>query len=71
MYYKHYGTDNNLLISQTLGSKYWRYTGKAMDEGYPKEINEGFTGIPDNIDAALVWSGNGKIYFFKGRFLNT
>lgn len=26
----------------------------------------GFTGIPDNLDAALVWSGNGKIYFYKG-----
>ncbi|KAI5694140.1 hypothetical protein M8J75_011375 [Diaphorina citri] len=38
------------------GSKYWRYTGKSMDDGYPKDISEGFTGIPDNIDAALVWS---------------
>lgn len=37
-----------------------------MDGAYPKEISDGFTGIPDNVDAALVWSGNGKIYFYKG-----
>ncbi|XP_013144288.1 PREDICTED: matrix metalloproteinase-16 [Papilio polytes] len=48
------------------GSKYWRYNGQNIDGDYPKEISEGFTGIPDNIDAALVWSGNGKIYFYKG-----
>lgn len=29
-------------------------------------VLSGFTGIPDNVDAALVWSGNGKIYFYKG-----
>ena len=30
-------------------------------------ISKGFDGIPDDLDAAFVWSGNGKIYFFKGR----
>lgn len=48
------------------GSKYWRYSGRQMDGDYPKDISDGFTGIPDNIDAALVWGGNGKIYFYKG-----
>ena len=37
-----------------------------MDGDYPKEISEGFTGIPDNIDTVTVWTGNGKIYFYKG-----
>ncbi len=37
-----------------------------MDSGYPKAISKGFDGIPNRVDAAFVWSGNGKIYFFKG-----
>jgi len=37
-----------------------------MDLGYPKPISAGFPGVPDNFDTAFVWSGNGKIYFFKG-----
>lgn len=48
------------------GTKYWRYSGRQVDGDYPKEISEGFTGIPDHLDAALVWGGNGKIYFYKG-----
>ena len=30
-----------------------------------QDIKDGFPGIPSNIDAAFVWGGNGKIYFFK------
>ncbi|ODM87910.1 Matrix metalloproteinase-14, partial [Orchesella cincta] len=47
------------------GSQYWRFTNGRGDDGYPKPISEGFSGIPPNIDAAFVWEGNGKIYFFK------
>lgn len=36
-----------------------------MDEDYPKLISKGFAGVPNDIDAVFVWSGNGKIYFFK------
>ena len=35
-------------------------------QGYPKDIHEGFPGIPDDIDTAFVWSGNDKIIFMKG-----
>ena len=44
---------------------YSRYSFDEMEPGYPKEISKGFEGIPNNVDAAFVWSGNGKIYFFK------
>ena len=47
------------------GTDYYRFTGQTMDEGYPKSIRSGFDGIPSFVDAAFVWSGNGKIYFFK------
>jgi len=30
-------------------------------------IRDGFPGAPENMDAAFVWSGNGRIYFIKGR----
>lgn len=52
------------ILSQ--GTQYWRYINTTMDGDYPKEISDGFTGIPDHLDAATVWTGNGKIYFYKG-----
>ena len=49
------------------GNRYWRFSpDKSLDKGFPKKISDGFEGIPNNVDAALVWSRNKKIYFFKG-----
>ena len=49
------------------GSRYWRYSEVGiLDAGYPKDMSQGFAGIPTNVDAAVVWAKNSKIYFFKG-----
>ena len=48
------------------GSKYWRFENKKLMPGYPKMIST--WGLPNNIDAAFVWSGNGKTYFTKGNY---
>ena len=34
-------------------------------DGYPGPIEKGFPGIPDSVDAAFLWGGNDRIYFFK------
>ena len=47
--------------------KYWKFDGMKPVSGYPRRIREGFKGLPDKIDAAFVWSGNGKTYFIKGK----
>ena len=34
-------------------------------DGYPGPIEKGFPGIPESVDAAFLWGGNDRIYFFK------
>ncbi|XP_077994492.1 stromelysin-3-like [Glandiceps talaboti] len=46
------------------GTRYWRFYKHQLEPGYPKEITG--MGAPRNPDAAFVWSGDGKIYIFKG-----
>lgn len=49
------------------GMKYTRFDEDrhSVDHGYPKEINEKWHGIPNNLDAAVSMT-NEKTYFFKG-----
>jgi matrix metalloproteinase-14 (membrane-inserted) len=54
------------LYARDAGNQYWKFMNMEALSGYPKSIQEGFPGIPANLDAATVWGGNGKIYFFKG-----
>ena len=47
-----------------------------QDFGYPKPIGPDWPGLPNNIDAALVWpvariDGKRRAYFFSGRQVNT
>lgn len=39
--------------------------GFVLSSSYPHSIASEFPGVPSNLDAAFVWSGNGKPYFFK------
>ena len=43
---------------------------RKMMPGYPKDINKEFLGLPNEIDSAFVWSGNGRLYFTKGMTIN-
>lgn len=51
------------------GSRYWRFTNDAMDQGYPKEINKGFGGLRGKVTAVLPVAGlrsrPESVYFFK------
>ncbi|XP_048747767.2 matrix metalloproteinase-16-like isoform X2 [Ostrea edulis] len=47
------------------GTKYWKFLNRRRIYG-PNEIKDGFKGVPNNIEAAMVWGGNGKTYFYKG-----
>lgn len=39
-----------------------------MDDGYPQAIATAFPGLPDDLDSAFIWTGNGRVYFTKGIF---
>jgi len=48
------------------GSQVWKFMAGGPAAGYPKPISEEFPGLPNDLDAAFVWSGNNRYYFFKG-----
>ncbi|XP_040856706.1 vitronectin [Ochotona curzoniae] len=54
------------------GSQYWRFEDGVLDPDYPRNIAEGFDGIPNDVDAAFAlpahsFSGRERVYFFKGK----
>ncbi|KAM4883328.1 matrix metalloproteinase-19 isoform 2-T2 [Thomomys bottae] len=50
------------------GSGYWQWDELAQTDfsHYPKPIKELFTGVPDQLSAAMSWQ-DGRVYFFKGK----
>ncbi|XP_068107761.1 matrix metalloproteinase-18-like [Hyperolius riggenbachi] len=59
------------------GNQYWKYDNNKLEPGYPKQMNEGFPGVPSNVDAAFtqpaIVAKGGKvirderIFFIKGK----
>jgi len=46
--------------------RYWKYYGFVLEEG-PRDISQ--LGLPSTLgspDAAFIWGGNQKTYYFKG-----
>uniref|UniRef100_A0A8C2JJN0 Vitronectin n=1 Tax=Cyprinus carpio TaxID=7962 RepID=A0A8C2JJN0_CYPCA len=53
------------------GSQYWRFEDGVLEPEFPRNISDGFKGIPDDVDAALAlpahsYNGRERVYFFKG-----
>ncbi|XP_053674639.1 LOW QUALITY PROTEIN: interstitial collagenase-like [Anopheles nili] len=48
-----------------LRNKYYKLLQNEVAPGYPKDISDGWPGLPGNIDAAFTYE-NGKTYFFQG-----
>ncbi|XP_032072931.1 vitronectin isoform X2 [Thamnophis elegans] len=53
------------------GSRYWRFDEGRLEADFPRNISEGFGGIPDHLDAALAlpaqdYLASERVYFFKG-----
>ena len=57
----------SLLVFQASRVFKYNVEDKLLAPGYPREISDIFPGLPNNIDSAFRWSGNGKIYVTKGK----
>ena len=51
------------------GSYVYYQTGTDGTSGSVQrlQISQVFQGLPNDIDAATLWTGNNKAYFFKGK----
>ena len=58
-------TDDTNTTYILKGSQVWLFVNQEPVSSVGHAIADLFPGIPDNLDAAFVWSGNGRIYFVK------
>ncbi|XP_003227312.2 vitronectin [Anolis carolinensis] len=54
------------------GNQYWRFADGVLEPEFPRNISDGFKGIPDDLDAAFAlpaqnYFSSERVYFFKGR----
>ncbi|KAM9320638.1 vitronectin [Gastrophryne carolinensis] len=54
------------------GAQYWRFSDGVLEPDYPRDIEVGFSNIPNDINAvfslpASNYQGKERAYFFKGR----
>ncbi|XP_077775927.1 vitronectin [Podarcis muralis] len=54
------------------GSQYWRFADGVLEPDFPRNISDGFKGIPDDLDAAFAlpaqsYFSSERVYFFRGR----
>ena len=45
---------------------FYTFSGSTTKVEGPYSISLSLRGLPNSIDSAFVWSGNGRIYFTKG-----
>ena len=57
----------SLLVFQASRVFKFNAEDKSLAPSYPREISDVFPGLPNNIDSAFTWSGNGKLYVTKGK----
>lgn len=70
--YKNSGSGSILVFKD---DKIWSYSVTRqlqqytfqLRSGYPKQTTDEIRGLPSNLDAAFVWSGNSRMYFIKGQ----
>lgn len=59
-------TDGSIILFH--GNQYWTFDGKDFVDGSPRPISDyGFDETVTKIDAAMVWSKNGRTYIFAGK----
>jgi len=58
-------TWTNGLTYFFVGTKYYRYSNKSLDQGFPKRMKHGFPGIPPYLDAAFLSQNKTQIIFVK------